>query len=267
MAAPRGPNFTPSERDRYARHILLKEIGGQGQQRLKAARVAVIGLGGLGSPVGLYLAAAGVGQLVLIDPDTVGLSNLQRQVLFRMAELGQPKVQAAEAALAGLNPEVRVTAHPVALTAENAASLLADADVVVDGCDDFATRFAVNRACVALAKPLVSGAVGAWDGQVGVFRAGLTRTLSAGQRAPCYQCLVPEMPANATYCAEMGIVGALTGVVGSVMALETIKLIARAGSALDGRLWLFDGLKSTSRTVAVRPDPACPVCGGGPAQA
>lgn len=261
------PVFSADERERYLRHILLKEIGGQGQQRLKAARVAVVGLGGLGSPVALYLAAAGVGRLVLIDPDTVGLSNLQRQVLFRTTGLGALKVEAGAKALRALNPEVDITGHPFALTAANATEMLADADVVVDGCDDFPTRFAVNRACVALGKPLVSGAVGAWEGQVAVFRAGLTRGLPLAARAPCYQCLVPECPPDLAHCAEMGVVGALTGVVGSVMALETLKLIARAGSALDGRLWLFDGLNATSRTVALRPDPACAVCGAEPAGA
>jgi molybdopterin/thiamine biosynthesis adenylyltransferase len=217
---------------------------------LKAARVLIVGAGGLGAPAALYLAAAGVGRLGLVDADVVALSNLQRQVIYATADIGKPKVEVAAARLHGLNPNVAVTPHPVMLTAENARSLVAAYDVVLDGTDDFATRFAVNAACVAESKPLVSGAIGRWTGQVGVF---------AGR--PCYQCLVPEIPPDAETCAVVGIVGALAGVVGSMMALEAVKLIARAGEPLTGRLWVYDGLAGESRTVRVGADPGCPVCG------
>jgi molybdopterin/thiamine biosynthesis adenylyltransferase len=244
-------SFSADERERYARHILLKEIGGPGQQRLKAASVAVVGAGGLGAPAALYLAAAGVGRLRLIDDDAVALSNLQRQVLFTSADVGKPKVERAAAALTALNPHVEIEVHAVRLTTANAGDLLSGADIVLDGTDDFATRFAVNAACRALGIPLVSGAVGRWDGQVTIFKPG----------GPCYRCLVPEAPPNAETCAEVGIVGALTGVIGSLMALETIKEIAQAGEPLAGRLLIFDGLNATARTIAHTRDPACQVCG------
>jgi molybdopterin/thiamine biosynthesis adenylyltransferase len=244
-------SFSADERERYARHILLKEIGGPGQQRLKAASVAVVGAGGLGAPAALYLAAAGVGRLRLIDDDAVALSNLQRQVLFTSADVGKPKVERAAAALTALNPHVEIEVRAARLTTANAGDLLSGADIVLDGTDDFATRFAVNAACRALAIPLVSGAVGRWDGHVAVFKSG----------GPCYRCLVPEAPPNAETCAEVGIVGALTGVIGSLMALETIKEIAQAGEPLAGRLLIFDGLNATARTIAHTRDPACQVCG------
>jgi molybdopterin/thiamine biosynthesis adenylyltransferase len=239
------------ERERYARHILLKDIGGPGQQRLKAATVAIVGIGGLGAPAALYLAAAGLGALRLIDDDAVALSNLQRQIIFRSDEVGAAKVARAEAALGALNPHVAIETRPVRLTAANAHDLLIGADIVLDGTDDFATRFAVNAACRAMRIPLVSGAVGRWEGQVSVFQRG----------GPCYRCLVPEIPPDAETCAQVGVVGALTGVIGSLMALEAIKLIAEAGDALTGRLLIFDGLKGEARTVTLGRDPACPVCG------
>lgn len=245
--------FTAAERERYARHILLKEIGGPGQQRLKAARVAVVGAGGLGAPAALYLAAAGVGRLRLIDDDGVALSNLQRQVLFRSDDVGEAKVACAARALAALNPHVEIEPRRQRLDPGNAADLLAGADVVLDGSDNFATRFAVNAACRALSAPLVSGAVGRWDGQVAAF----------APPGPCYCCLVPEAPPSAETCAEVGIVGALTGIIGSIMALETIKLIADAGAPLLGRVLLFDGLSGEARTVALSKDPACLECGRG----
>jgi molybdopterin/thiamine biosynthesis adenylyltransferase len=244
-------SFTGDEHERYARHILLKEIGGPGQQRLKAATVAIIGAGGLGSPAALYLAAAGVGRLRLIDDDTVSLDNLQRQIIFRTDDAGESKVARAAAALAALNPNTQVDPRNVRLTEANARALLHGADVVLDGTDDFETRFAVNAACRALRLPLVSGAVGRWDGQVAVFASG----------GPCYRCLVPEAPPDAETCERTGIVGALTGVIGSLMALETIKLIAQAGQSLTDRVLVFDGLDANARTIALRRDPACPVCG------
>jgi molybdopterin-synthase adenylyltransferase len=243
--------FSADERERYARHILLKEIGGPGQQKLKAATVAIVGVGGLGAPAALYLAAAGVGVLRLIDFDAVALSNLQRQVLFRTEDVGAPKTAAAEDALLALNDHVEIDARTARLTADNAHDLLDGADFVLDGTDDFATRFAVNDACRTLGVPLISGAVGRWDGQISTFKRG----------GPCYRCLVPDAPPNAETCAQVGIVGALTGVVGALMALETIKEITQAGESLAGRLFIYDGLTANARTIALPRDPACPVCG------
>ena len=242
--------FTDAEVERYARHLVLKEVGGPGQQALQAARVLIVGAGGLGAPAALYLAAAGVGRIGLTDGDTVALSNLQRQVLFETDDVGKPKTEAAAERLAALNPHVAVVAHPCRLTADNAAEVIADYDLVLDGTDDFETRFAVNAACVALTRPLVSGAIGRWSGQVGVFEG-----------RPCYRCLVPETPPDAETCAVVGVVGALAGVIGSAMAMEAIKLITRAGAPLVGRLLLYDGLNAETRVVRVGADPDCPVCG------
>ncbi|HXU98905.1 MAG TPA: molybdopterin-synthase adenylyltransferase MoeB [Caulobacteraceae bacterium] len=244
--------FTDDEVERYARHLVLREVGGAGQQALKAARVAIVGAGGLGAPAALYLAAAGVGALTLIDPDVVDVSNLQRQVLFATADVGAAKVEAAAARLAALNPHVEVKGARVSLGQGNAAELLAGHALVLDGTDDFATRLTVNAACVGAGIPLVSGAIGRWTGQVGVF---------AGR--PCYRCLVPEIPPEAETCAAVGVVGALAGVIGSLMAVEAIKLLARAGEPLTGRLLIYDALGAETRTVRLEPDPACPVCGGG----
>jgi molybdopterin-synthase adenylyltransferase len=243
-------SFSDEERQRYARHIMLKEIGGPGQQRLKAARVAIVGVGGLGAPTALYLAAAGVGRLRLIDDDDVSLDNLQRQIIFRGVDVGASKVERADAQLRELNAHVNVEIEPRRLTDSNAAHLLEGADVVLDGSDDFETRFAVNAACRAIAVPLVSGAVGRWDGQVSVFARG----------GPCYRCFVPETPPDAETCARVGVVGALTGVIGSMMALEAIKLITGAGEPLIGRVMIFDGLSGEARAVRLSRDPACPVC-------
>ena len=243
------PHFTDHEVERYARHLVLAEIGGPGQQKLKAARVLIVGAGGVGGPAALYLAAAGVGALGLIDPDTVALSNLQRQILFTSEDIDRSKVEAGADRLTALNPNVRIEAHPEPLTPDNAAALVSRYDLVLDGTDDFATRFAVNAACVASRTPLVSGALGRWSGQVGVF---------TGQ--PCYQCLVPEIPPDAETCSRVGVVGALAGVVGAMAALETIKLITGAGEPLIARLMLYDGLSATARTVKITADPDCPIC-------
>jgi molybdopterin-synthase adenylyltransferase len=243
--------FTDDEVERYARQLVLKEIGGQGQQALKAARVLIVGAGGLGAPAALYLAASGVGLIGLVDADAVALSNLQRQVLFTSRDVGKAKTAAAADRLAALNPHVEIIAHPLMLSAANAAGLIAGYDLVLDGTDDFATRFAINAACVALGKPLVSGAIGRWTGQVGVF---------AGR--PCYQCLVPETPPDAETCAVVGVVGALAGVIGSFMAMEAIKQITGAGQTLAGRLLVYDGLNGEVRVSRVAADPHCPVCGG-----
>lgn len=206
--------------------------------------------GGVGAPAALYLAAAGVGTLRLIDDDVVALSNLQRQIAFGTADVGRRKVEAGAEALAALNPHVRVEPLAERLTGANAARLIAGCDVVIDGTDDFPTRFAVNAACVAAGVPLVSGALGRWSGQVGVFSA-----------RPCYRCLVADTPPDAETCARLGVIGALAGVVGSMTALEAIKLVTGAGEALNGRLLIYDGLAGTARTVRIAPDPACPVCG------
>ncbi len=245
-------SFSEDDVERYARHLVLAEVGGPGQQALRRARVLIVGAGGVGAPAALYLAAAGVGTLGLIDDDAVALSNLQRQVLFATEDVGRPKVEAAAARLAGLNPGVEVRAWRERLTPENAAGLVGDHDLVIDGTDDFATRHIVNAACVAAGRPLVSGALGRWDGQVGIF---------AGR--PCYQCLTPEVPPEAETCARVGVVGALAGVIGSMAALEAIKLIVGAGQPLEGRLLIYDSLAGTSRTARVAADPDCPVCGGG----
>ena len=243
--------FSEDEVERYARHLVLSEVGGPGQQALKRARVLIVGAGGVGSPAALYLAAAGVGTLGLIDDDVVGLSNLQRQIAFSTAQVGRSKVEAAAERLVALNPHIAIETFAERITAENAAARIGAFDIVLDGTDDFQTRLWVNAACVAAGKPLVSGALGRWHGQIGVF---------AGQ--PCYQCLVPEVPPDAEPCARAGVVGALTGVIGSMAALEVIKLITGAGEALTGRLMLYDGLAGTARTVRVAADPECPVCGG-----
>jgi molybdopterin/thiamine biosynthesis adenylyltransferase len=246
--------FNDDERARYARHIALKEIGGAGQQRLKRARVALVGAGGLGAPAALYLAAAGIGRLRMIDDDVVSPSNLQRQVLYRTDDVDALKVERAAAHLSALNPHCEIETRVERLDAGNAIALLRGCDVILDGSDSFATRFVVNDAALQMKAPLVSGAVGRWDGQVGVF----DRARHAD--APCYRCFVPEAPPDADACNVLGIVGALTGLVGSVMALEAIKLIVGAGRPLTGRLLLIDGLTMTTRTVTLSRDPDCPAC-------
>jgi molybdopterin/thiamine biosynthesis adenylyltransferase len=243
-------SFSEGEVERYARHLVLREVGGPGQQRLKAARVVIVGAGGVGAPAATYLAAAGVGRIDLIDDDVVSLSNLQRQVLYQTEDLGRPKVERAAYRLAGLNPHVVVGGRAVRLVKENAAPLMAGADAVIDGTDDFATRFVVNAACVHTGVPLVSAALGRWSGQVGVFRG-----------KPCWRCLVPDIPPEAETCSAVGVIGALAGVVGSMAALEAVKLITGAGAALEARLLVYDGLAGDSRTVTVPPDPLCPTCG------
>ena len=243
--------FNDVEIERYARHLVLREVGGPGQQKLKAARVLIVGTGGLGSPAALYLAAAGVGALILVDPDEVDRSNLQRQVLYTEADIGRPKAEAAADRLAALNPHIFVAGYSRAFEAANADELVEGVDLVLDGTDDFAVRYAVNAACVQHGKPLVSGAIGRWTGQVGVF-----------DRQPCYRCLVPEIPPDAETCVAVGVVGALAGVVGSMMALEALKLIVDAGEPLTGRLLIYDALSAETRTVKVGADPDCPVCGG-----
>lgn len=242
--------FSDDDVERYARHLMLAEVGGAGQQRLRAATVALVGLGGVGGPAALYLAAAGVGTLRLIDDDVVALSNLQRQIQFGTPDLGQAKVEVTAQTLQRLNPAVSVDIRPERLNPDTAGALLAGCDVVLDGCDDFATRLNVNRACLRLGVPLVSGALGRWTGQVTVFR---------GQ--PCYRCLVPDVPPEAETCARVGVVGALAGVVGSMAAMETIKIITGAGQPLEGRMLVYDGLQAIARVLQIARDPECPDCG------
>jgi sulfur-carrier protein adenylyltransferase/sulfurtransferase len=242
------------ELQRYHRHLILPEVGADGQRRLKAARVLLIGAGGLGSPAALYLAAAGVGRLGVVDPDDVELSNLQRQVLHDTESVGAPKVDSAAARLRAINPHVDVVAHRTRLTSANAMGLLADYDVVVDGSDNFPTRYLVNDACVLLGKPNVYGSVLRFDGQASVFSFG---------DGPCYRCLFrePPPPGLVQNCVDSGVLGVLPGLIGVVQAAETIKLITGAGETLAGRLLLVDGLRMRFRTIDVARDPECRACG------
>lgn len=238
---------------RYARHLTLREIGGPGQNALLSSNAVIVGAGGLGGPAGLYLAAAGVGRITLIDDDIVEASNLQRQVQFIHTDIGMGKAQIMGDTLEDLNPDCRVTRQPIRLTAENAVALLRDHDVILDGTDSFKARFAINLASRNLSIPLVSGALGRFDLQLGVF--------NAGQTSPCYRCFVHEAPDIEQDCAAHGVLGAMAGMGGSMMAMEAIKLITGAGDPLDGRLYVFDALRSTGRTIGLARDPNCPVCG------
>ena len=241
---------------RYSRHILLPELGVDAQQRFAAARVLIVGAGGLGCPAAQFLAAAGVGRLTLCDPDRVDLTNLQRQTLFATADIGTPKAEAAAARLAAINPEVKVDARVARLEGAALAQAVCAADVVLDCSDNFATRHAVNRACVAAGRPLVSGAAIRFDGQIAVFDPRIPGT-------PCYHCLFGEGEAiEETRCATMGVFAPLTGIVGATQAAEALKLLAQIGTSLAGRLLLFDALAMEWREVRIPRDPSCPVCGG-----
>jgi molybdopterin/thiamine biosynthesis adenylyltransferase len=246
-----GMILSDAELERYARHIVLQDIGGAGQARLKAARVVVVGAGGIGSPAIQYIAAAGIGRLILIDDDAVDLSNLQRQTIFGTDDIGQPKVAAAAIAVSRLNPNVVVEMHAVRIGPDNAADLIAGADVVLDGCDNFTTRLVVADACLAARIPLVSAAVGQFEGQLGVFR---------GWEAdkPCYRCFVGNDPDRAeASCADQGILGAMTGVLGSLAALEVIRAITGFGDDSAGKLLLIDALAFRFRTITLPKDPGC----------
>jgi adenylyltransferase/sulfurtransferase len=251
------PNLAVRELGRYSRHLALAEVGVEGQRRLKAARVLVVGAGGLGSPAALYLAAAGIGQIMVLDYDVVDVTNLQRQVLFRSDHVGQAKAEIAARELRRLNPEIRVEALTTALTRANALDLIAQYDVVVDGTDNFPTRYLVNDACALTGKPYVYGSILRFDGQVSVFDA---------RRGPCYRCLFrePPPPGLVPNCAEAGVLGALPGIIGSIQALETIKLILDRADTLIGRLVLFDALRFRWRELELRKNPDCPVCGERP---
>ena len=254
--------LTPTQLDRYKRHILLKEIGGAGQQALLRARVLIVGMGGLGNPLAQYLAAAGVGTLGLVDDDCVDLSNLQRQILFDTQDIGARKVDVAAARLKALNPDVEIVCHPLRVTAENIDALVGQYDLIADGCDNFETRYIVNDACFHARKTLVSGAVGQFDGQVATFKPWLRDDENVP--LPCYRSLVPTAPdadEDADTCATLGTVGALAGIIGSLQALEIIKEITGSGDSLAGKVLIFDGLSGRARTVKLAWDPANPLNG------
>jgi len=248
--------FSDDELERYARHIVLREIGGPGQKRLKAARVLVIGAGGLGSPALLYLAAAGVGTLGIIDDDEVSLSNLQRQVIHTTKAVGLPKTDSAMGTLGRVNPEVSVETYTTRLTAENADRLIGLFDLVLDGSDNFDTRYLVSRTAARLRKPLVFAAIGQWEGQLSTFKPWTG--------GPCYECIFPERPAAglAPTCAQAGVLGALAGVMGAMQAVEAVKEIVGAGESLSGALLLYDALASEVRKIRVKKRADCAACGG-----
>ena len=248
--------MTEEQIRRYSRHLILPEVGGAGQRKLLNSRVLLIGAGGLGSPVALYLAAAGVGTLGIVDFDAVDLSNLQRQILHHGHDVGRPKVQSAVDTIGDLNPDVKVIPYLEALSSENVRRIFADFDVVVNGCDNFPTRYLVNDACVFLGKPMVDGSIFKFEGQATVFLPG----------HGCYRCLYPAPPPPGVVpsCAEAGVLGVVCGVIASIQGVETIKLLLGLGEPLVGRLVFFDALAMEFRQVKYRRDPACPVCGDHP---
>ena len=249
--------FTPEQMTRYSRHFMLPEVGEEGQAKLLDAKVLMVGAGGLGSPAAFYLAAAGVGTMGIIDPDVVDLSNLQRQILHTNDRIGQPKTDSAKQTLQALNPDVRVITYQEKLTSENVLKIIKDYDIIVDGCDNFPTRYLVNDACVMVNKPNVHGSVFQFDGQASVFYPG---------KGPCYRCLYPEPPppGMAPSCAEAGVLGVLPGLIGIIQALETIKLILGKGDPLVGKLLCFNTLSMEITTLNLKKDPDCPVCGEKP---
>lgn len=256
--------LSPDELERYARHIVLREVGGPGQAALKKARVLVIGAGGLGAPVLMYLAAAGVGTLGIVDDDAVSLSNLQRQVIHATPDVGQSKVASAAAKIRALNPHVDVRAHGVRITASNALELISGYDMVIDGSDNFATRYLVSDACYLTRKPLVTGALGTFDGTLTTIRAH--ENGPDGKPNPTYRCLFPEAPPPGAVpaCAEAGVLGALAGVMGSLMALEAIRAIVGFGESLVGRLLMVDARAMRFETLAYARDPSNPLNGDNP---
>ena len=251
--------LTDAQLDRYARHLILPEVGGAGQQKLLSSRALAVGAGGLGAPVLLYLAAAGVGALGVIDDDDVDVSNLQRQVIHSTDRIGRPKAESAAAAIRALDPAIRVETHNERLTEANAARLFRDYDLILDGSDNFATRYLVNDAAITAGRTLVSGAVLRFDGQVSTFKP------HAGPEHPCYRCLFPEPPPPGAVpaCSEAGILGAVAGAVGTLMAVEALKELIGIGDGLSGRLLLYDALSASTRIVRFRRRPGCPACGGG----
>ncbi len=258
-AAAQAEELSPAEILRYSRHLIMPEVGSEGQLKLKAAKVLMIGTGGLGSPLGMYLAAAGVGRLGLVDFDVVDESNLHRQLLYSKADVGRPKIDAAVERLREVNPHIELTPHPVMLDSSNALGIFADYDLIVDGTDNFPTRYLVNDACVLLGKPNVYGSIFRFEGQVSVFW---------GARGPCYRCLFaePPPPGLVPSCAEGGVLGVLPGIIGSLQANEVIKLIIGQGEPLIGRLVLFDALRMSFRELKLRKNPDCPICSEHPTQ-
>ena len=249
--------LSSAEQERYSRHTLLPEFGVVGQERLKAGRVLIVGAGGLGSPAALYLAAAGVGTIGLVDFDDVDVTNLQRQVLYGTSDVGRPKVDVATAKLSDLNPNISITPHRERLSAANASQLISAYDVIVDGTDNFSTRYLVNDACVMARRPNVYGSVFRFEGQAAVFAAA---------DGPCYRCLHPEPPPAGLIpnCAEAGVLGVLPGIIGTIQATEAIKLLTGLGEPLVGKLLLYDALRTRFRQITLPRDPACPVCGDAP---
>jgi molybdopterin/thiamine biosynthesis adenylyltransferase/rhodanese-related sulfurtransferase len=249
--------LSKEEIQRYSRHLIMPEVGMEGQLKLARAKVLMIGAGGLGAPLGLYLAAAGVGRLGIVDFDVVDFTNLQRQITFTTTDVGRPKAQAAKERLAAMNPQIRIDTYETRLTSDNALDLFRDYDIIVDGTDNFPTRFLVNDACVILGKPNVYGSIFRFEGQTTVFNY---------PGGPCYRCLYPEPPPPGLVpsCAEGGVLGVLPGIVGSLQAMETIKLILGIGQPLVGRLLLFDALAMRFRELRLRKNPSCPVCGERP---
>jgi adenylyltransferase/sulfurtransferase len=250
-------SLSPQEVQRYSRHLIMPEVGVEGQKRLKAASVLLVGAGGLGSPLGLYLAAAGIGRLGLVDFDVVDFSNLQRQVLHGTTDVGRPKLLSARDRLQAINPEVRIDLHETRLSSANALQILGNYDIIIDGTDNFPTRYLVNDACVLLGKPNIYGSIFRFDGQASVFYPG---------KGPCYRCLYPEPPppGEVPSCAEGGVLGILPGLIGCIQATEAVKLIIGQGSPLVGRLILYDALEMQFREFKVRRNPRCPICGDNP---
>src|SRR6202166_1019830 len=253
-ASETGRTLSKEEIARYSRHLIMPEVGMEGQLKLAKAKVLMVGAGGLGAPLGLYLAAAGVGRLGIVDFDVVDFTNLQRQITFSTSDVGRPKIQAAKERLAGVNPQIRIDTYETRLTSSNALDLFREYDIIVDGTDNFPTRYLVNDACVLLGKPNVYGSIFRFEGQTTVFHY---------PGGPCYRCLYPEPPPPGLVpsCAEGGVLGVLPGIVGALQAMETIKLILGAGEPLVGRLLLFDALAMRFRELKLKKNPDCPLCG------
>ncbi len=247
-----------TQRTRYSRHILLKEVGGQGQQKLLASRVLVVGAGGIGAPLIQYLSAAGVGTIGVADDDDVALSNLQRQIIHGTEDVGRAKTASAKDFAARLNPDVEIIEHRLRIDEDNAAEIIAFYDLVAEGVDNFKTRYGLNRAAIALRKPLISVAVGRFEGQLATFKP-----YEKPGVLPCYRCLVPQEPPRDTQvnCAEEGVLGAVTGVMGTLAAMEALKELLQIGAGLAGRLLIYDGLEARFRTIALPADPDCADCG------
>lgn len=250
-------NFSKEQIERYSRHIILKEVGGMGQTKLLESKVLLIGAGGLGSPIAVYLAAAGVGTLGIIDDDVVDLSNLQRQILHGTSDIGIPKTKSAEATITEMNPDVKVIPINERINSENAFQILEQYDLIVDGCDNFPTRYLINDACVMIGKPIVHGSIYQFDGQVTVLYPG---------KGPCYRCIFPEPPPAglAPSCQEAGVFGVLPGIIGTIQAVEAIKILLDIGDSLIGTLLLFDALTMNFNRMKLRQDDKCPMCGANP---